>query len=98
MWAPCAAQPGWIGFVGVPSARYAKIPDAIEPAIPSARVAVSASKPASRETAAAAPKTPQIAVGWKPRPWNAPGSAIPTRQTTSLPATIAASTSRPPTP
>ena len=41
-------------------------------------------------TAATPPKTPQIAVGWKPRAWNAPGAAMPTRQTTSFPATIAA--------
>ena len=38
---------------------------------------------------------PQTAVGWKPRVWNRPEAAMPTRTTTSLPATIAVSTSRP---
>src|SRR5438552_3424478 len=58
MCAPCAAQAGWIGFVGVPSARYAKSPEAIEPTMPSERVVVSASAPATRATAAAPPRTP----------------------------------------
>ena len=96
--APWAAHAGCIGFVGVPSARYAKRPPANDPAMPSALVVTSASRSASRPTAATAPKIPQIAVGWKPRAWNAPGAAIPTRQVTSFPATIAASASRPPAP
>ena len=95
MCAPCAAHAGCIGFVGVPSARYANRPPAKEPAIPSALVVTAGSTRPSRLTDATAPKIPQIAVGWKPRAWNAPDAAIPTRQTTSLPATIAASASRP---
>ena len=84
-----------MGFVGVPSARYAKRPPANEPAMPSALVVIVASTRPRRETVATPPKIPQIAVGWKPRAWKAPGAAMPTRQTTSLPATIAVSVSRP---
>ncbi len=63
--------------------------------MPSALVVTAASSPVTRATAATPPKIPQIAVGWKPRAWNAPGAAMPTRHTTSLPATMAASVSRP---
>ena len=45
-----------------------------------------------------APKIPQIAVGWKPRRWNSPEAAIPSRVTTSFAPTIAVSTSRPDAP
>ena len=65
------------------------------PAIPSALVARSASSPPSRAAAAVAPKIPQIAVGWKPRLWKAPGVAMPIRVTISFPAMIAVSSSRP---
>ena len=92
---PCAAQAGWIGFVAVPSSRYAKSPDAIEPAMPSALAVVAVSAPVSRAVAHAAPKIPQIAVGWKPRAWKRPDAAAPSRVIASLPATIAVSTSLP---
>ena len=65
------------------------------PAIPSALVACSASSPPRRAAAAVAPKIPQIAVGWKPRLWKAPGVAMPILVTISFPATIAVSSSRP---
>src|SRR5262245_62020905 len=87
-----------MGFVGVASSRYANNPPANEPAIPSALAVASGPQPARRAADVAAPKTPQTAVGWKPRPWNRPDAAMPTRVTTSLPPTIAASTSRPPAP
>ena len=54
-----------------------------------------ASAPISRAEAAVPPKIPQIAVGWKPRAWKRPDAAAPTRVTTSLPATIAVSSSAP---
>ncbi len=63
--------------------------------MPSADAVVSAPAPSSRAAAAVPPKIPQIAVGWKPRSWKRPGAAMPTRVTTSLPATIAASRSAP---
>ena len=51
-----------------------------------ARRRVGGASPPRRAAAAVAPKIPQIAVGWKPRLWNAPGAAMPTRVTISLPA------------
>ena len=65
------------------------------PAIPNALAASATDSPRRRAAAAVAPKMPQIAVGWKPRRWNSPGVAIPIRVTISLPATIAARSSRP---
>src|SRR5262249_51715605 len=92
---PCAAHAGCIGFVGVASSRYAKRPPANEPAIPSALAVDGASTPASRDAAVAAPKMPQLAVGWDPRAGEAPDAGIPTLVTPSLPPTIAVSPSRP---
>ena len=66
--------------------------------MPSALAVLRASQPARRIAAAVPPKMPQMAVGWKPRLWNAPDAAMPTRVTISLPATIAASSSRPSAP
>ena len=63
--------------------------------MPSALAVASTGAPASRVAAVVAPNTPQIAVGWKPRSWKAPGVVIPTRVTISFPATIAVSISRP---
>ena len=59
------------------------------PAMPSALAASAVARPPRCAAAAVAPKIPQIAVGWKPRSWKAPGVAMPTRVTISLPATIA---------
>ena len=70
------------------------IPDAWLPQSPKAVTSARVS-PRSRPAAAAAPKDPQSAVGWKPRRWNAPGATLPTAAITSTPATIAASTSAP---
>jgi len=67
----------------------------MEPAMPSALAAVGVSAPVSRAVAQAAPKMPQIAVGWKPRAWNRPEAAPPSRVIASFPATIAARTSLP---
>src|ERR1700680_549540 len=61
--------------------------------MPRALAVASTEAPPSRQAAATPPKIPQIAVGWKPRAWKAPEAAIPTRVTTSLPATIAAKSS-----
>ena len=56
------------------------------------------SAPVMLAAAATPPKMPQIAVGWNPLAWKAPEAAMPTRVTTSFPATIAVSSSRPPAP
>ena len=66
--------------------------------MPSALARRRASQPARRIAAAVPPKMPQIAVGWKPRLWNAPDAAMPTRVTISFPATIAVSSACPSTP
>ena len=71
------------------------IPLAWLPQSPKAVASSAAVSPRSRPAAAAAPKDPHSAVGWKPRRWNAPGQALPTAAMTSTPATIAASTSAP---
>ncbi len=63
--------------------------------MPSALAVVAVSRPVRRAAAQVAPKIPQIAVGWKPRAWNLPEAAVPIRVITSLPATMAASTSAP---
>ena len=92
----CAAKPGCSRFVDEPSARFSRMPAAMLPAIPSAWRVVAASRPAdaSRPTAVA-PNTPQMAVGWKPHAWKSGPATMPRRVTTSLPATIAASSSAP---
>ena len=65
-------RPGRGGSASSASRRRGtrRVPDAIEPAIPSAlrrRLGVEAGEP--RDAPRRAPKTPQIAVGWKPRAW-----------------------------
>src|SRR5579859_4685850 len=66
--------------------------------MPRALAVVAVSRPVRRAAAAVAPKMPQIAVGWKPRAWNLPEAAVPSRVIASLPATIPASTSGPASP
>jgi hypothetical protein len=75
-----AAQPACSGFVCEPSARNSISPEAWLPAIPSAFAVCSAESPRRRAVAAAAAKTPQTEVGWKPRRCISPGLARPIRE------------------
>ena len=74
------------------------IPPAWLPPIPNAWTSCARSSPWSFPAAAAAPKVPATAVGWKWRAWSAPGTARPTRHITSTPAIRASSTARPEAP
>ena len=52
--------------------------------MPSAERIAAASSPSSREAAAAAPKTPVVPVGWKPRSyWPCTVAVVPMRAITS---------------
>ena len=62
-----AAWPTWNRLFHAPSLRNCMEPAACDPQIPSALAMVAASSPRIRPAAAAAPKVPQVAVGWKPR-------------------------------
>src|SRR5215468_2981363 len=71
--APAAADPEWKRLVQAPSLRYAMLPADMLSATPNAARRAAASSPASRPAAAAAPNTPQTAVGCSPCRYSSAG-------------------------
>src|SRR5579884_3017332 len=63
-----AARPGWMRLVQAPSARNSRLPADWLRLIPKASRSAPTERPRRLAPAAVAPKTPQVAVGWKPRP------------------------------
>ncbi len=59
-----ALHPTWKRLVQAPFARNCRLPAAWDSAIPKASCMPFASRPKTRAAAAAAPKAPQVAVGW----------------------------------
>src|SRR5512146_925806 len=90
-----ALQPVCSALADEPFERYSLMPDAWLPARPRACAVRSADSPNSRAAATAAPNTPATDVVWKPRRWNVPREARPTRAATSHPATNAVTISSP---
>ena len=62
-----AAYPVWKGLFHAPSVRNCIEPAARLPQSPRASSIRDGSSPRTRPAAAAAPNTPQVAVGWNPR-------------------------------
>jgi len=85
----CAAQPGCMRLVHVPSARYSMIPAAMEPAMPSAFTNSVLLRFKTVPAAAAAPIAPRTAVGWKPALWMSFGATRLARQVNSTPSAMA---------